>query len=522
MKNICLISMLFIFIDIAHSQIPENVIAIEDPAFNQYYYNKENIPKVHGKIINLNDKEIRDLKIDYTLVTPFEPFQKKKHCSLNSDGTFDLELDHAFPYQQIWLSVGDLVYTGLFANKNLQIKIDASIINSTQNRTEFIGPGLQFGGEDGPLNVYANSHTLFKYIEQNEIGKQIQRLLAYEPLESPLVMKKFDSLYAELFALDQEFVKENPSDFSWVIFNQRQSDYLGELCVKHWNKAMPNELLEKVKKHKSYTISNEGMLFYTYYFTYVNELVKRNRTLNKMPDDVELETLQTIQMLDSLHLPSKSDFLKMKFSSIDLKEKNIMLQTALSRISTNWCRDALMKEQVVTKEKLGNIQNILNESTILTDPQLGVPVMEMPFGAKLYKVDTGSAKDLLSNLRSYFKDKAIYIDFWATWCAPCIAEFPYSIKLKEATREHPIEFVYLCTSNSSSLEKWKSSIAEYKLSGTHIFVEQSIENELMDNFSLSSFPSYLFIDKNGNNKQGYLRPSILDAESFIKLIGNTP
>ncbi len=520
MKTIHLLIALLLFSSRAISQIPSGVISLEDAAFNPYYFNKENIPKVHGKVLNLTEKEIAELKVNYTLVTPLESYQQKKTCSLNSDGTFDLELDYAFPYQQIWLSVGDLFYSGIYANKDLSIEIDASVIKTNGKMTYLIGPGIRFSGTDGFLNESTNSHTLFKRNDQQAIIQKIQALVINQPANYNLFIKTYDSLFTLLNDLDLEYFQQHPSSFSWIISNQRKSEYLGNLCMLHLNQPMNPELFERVKNHKGYTVSNEDMLFYNYYFYYLDAMTKRKRTLQNAPDDLVAETLQTLKLLDSLHTPSKSDFLKIKFSSMDPEEHKVILQTALTEIKTDWCTEVVQQEFEKTQEKLAAIHNILGESKSLRDKNLGEPILEMPFGAKLYQVNSGNAKNLLSMLRSSFTNKALFVDFWATWCGPCISEFPYSKKLKEATKDQPIEFVYLCTSNSSNLEKWKSKIAEYKLSGIHIFVEESIENELMDLFSFSGFPSYLFIDTQGENKPGYYRPSMMDPEMLIKLIEN--
>jgi thiol-disulfide isomerase/thioredoxin len=46
--------------------------------------------------------------------------------------------------------------------------------------------------------------------------------------------------------------------------------------------------------------------------------------------------------------------------------------------------------------------------------------MEMPFGVKLYKNPYIKAQELLDNIKSLCKGKAIFIDFWSTWCSSCI------------------------------------------------------------------------------------------------------
>ena len=96
---------------------------------------------------------------------------------------------------------------------------------------------------------------------------------------------------------------------------------------------------------------------------------------------------------------------------------------------------------------------------------------------------------------------------------------PYSKQLHDDTKDLPVEFVYLCTSSNSSIEKWKTKIAELGIGGIHIFVEQNIENELMNLFSVSGFPSYVLIDSKGEYKPGAIsRMSHLDKDKLSELV----
>lgn len=40
-----------------------------------------------------------------------------------------------------------------------------------------------------------------------------------------------------------------------------------------------------------------------------------------------------------------------------------------------------------------------------------------------------TADDILSIVGDYEGEKPVLVNFWATWCAPCIEEFPYIMKL---------------------------------------------------------------------------------------------
>jgi thiol-disulfide isomerase/thioredoxin len=170
---------------------------------------------------------------------------------------------------------------------------------------------------------------------------------------------------------------------------------------------------------------------------------------------------------------------------------------------------------------LASIERSLNEVKSFTSyKNIGTPIAEIPFGAKLYKVENVDAEGLLSNIKASFNGKALILDFWATWCGPCLIDMPFSKKLHDEFKNDSIEFVYLCTSYGSDIEKWKTKIIEMQIGGTHLFVESSIESELMKLFYFGGFPSYAFIDKSGNYKAGAInRMSSLKKEELKKLMG---
>ncbi|SMO37478.1 TlpA family protein disulfide reductase [Gracilimonas mengyeensis] len=42
-----------------------------------------------------------------------------------------------------------------------------------------------------------------------------------------------------------------------------------------------------------------------------------------------------------------------------------------------------------------------------------------------------TADEILQKVEQYEGEKPVLVNFWATWCAPCIEEFPYILSLKE-------------------------------------------------------------------------------------------
>jgi thiol-disulfide isomerase/thioredoxin len=50
-----------------------------------------------------------------------------------------------------------------------------------------------------------------------------------------------------------------------------------------------------------------------------------------------------------------------------------------------------------------------------------------------------------------WQGKLLIINFWATWCAPCLKEIPEFIKLQEEYREHGLQFVGVAIDDRQSV-----------------------------------------------------------------------
>ena len=93
---------------------------------------------------------------------------------------------------------------------------------------------------------------------------------------------------------------------------------------------------------------------------------------------------------------------------------------------------------------------------------------------------------------SDYNGKFIFIDFWATWCGPCLAIYPtmenmfapYSDKIKIIT-----------VSIDDNIEQWKAKIPDLDTSWIHIHYKQDID--LKKYFFISSIPDNLLLSQDG-------------------------
>ena len=91
-----------------------------------------------------------------------------------------------------------------------------------------------------------------------------------------------------------------------------------------------------------------------------------------------------------------------------------------------------------------------------------------------------------------FAGKVVVLDFWATWCPPCRSSVP---ELKELSKKYSGDQLQLISiSADSDREKWQGYIAKKKMDWPQIWDSNSA---IRNAFGVSSFPTYLVIDRKG-------------------------
>jgi thiol-disulfide isomerase/thioredoxin len=88
-----------------------------------------------------------------------------------------------------------------------------------------------------------------------------------------------------------------------------------------------------------------------------------------------------------------------------------------------------------------------------------------------------------------YKGKVIYIDFWATWCGPCINEFKYLDQLKAQFADSNI--VFLSISVDENKDRWKEFMQ--KVNDAKYF--GIVSRDQISNYNLSAIPRVIIIDK---------------------------
>lgn len=124
-------------------------------------------------------------------------------------------------------------------------------------------------------------------------------------------------------------------------------------------------------------------------------------------------------------------------------------------------------------------------------------------------------RDQLISL-SDFRGKYVYMDFWGTWCWPCIESIPDSRDMQARFEENDqIVFLNIALEyDEENIQEWKEFLQKNDFPGIHVVAEKQFRNPQLKPYLIQAAPTYILIDPEGNIlKTRAKRPH--DAEDIL-------
>jgi len=106
-----------------------------------------------------------------------------------------------------------------------------------------------------------------------------------------------------------------------------------------------------------------------------------------------------------------------------------------------------------------------------------------------------SNEELFAAIMSNYKGKVALVDFWATWCAPCLNAIRMTEPLKnDVLKNDSLVFVYI-TGPSSPQNTWLQMLPEVK--GEHYRLDERQWAYVCSQFGITGIPSYVLLKSSG-------------------------
>ena len=116
-----------------------------------------------------------------------------------------------------------------------------------------------------------------------------------------------------------------------------------------------------------------------------------------------------------------------------------------------------------------------------------------------------------------FENSLVIINFWATWCAPCIEEMP-SLNRLQANKDFNNLKIIPINVGRDNIEKSKSFYKKLKINNLEIYFDEGIE--LANKFLLRGLPTTVFINKEGKEFARVIGFIDFDNKKIIKWLQN--
>lgn len=407
---------------------------------------------------------------------------------LGEDGSFSALVEVEEPFNEV-IMIYDNKYAELVVTpgQSLVMEGDAADMENT----------LHFSGEGAKQEDFITLHTK----EMNMAGyypRKIQQYLAL-PLDS--FRDAISTLYAQEMAflkaheenLPQDFINYWKNSFKYKnnYFLVVHSSYQKRIAAKA-GQTLPADFDAQSLKAlpKEY---NDELIGLTDYRNYVwNDFMARvalNSARGKDQQDVQRIQDSVITNAAKMMPPKTAEFAQA--SIINFMASNMAGERAAQLFQT-------FVKQHPKSMYTPYLTNMLKE---LNKMAAGSQAMDFEF-------TTTEGKTMkLSDL----KGKVVYIDFWASWCRPCIGEMPYSKQLREHYKDEK-NVVFLYVSIDEDAERWKMAMEKYDVQGMNTMDSGGWNGEIAKKYGIQSIPAYFLIDKQGNfATKSTPRPSNTDA-----------
>ncbi len=418
---------------------------------------------IAGKLGNTDSKEIK-LYFEDEVVSTSVVEDGSFHLFINSEVAKTYFFTSGKERFDLFLSPGDSVYV---AADSKDFKSTLIFEGDREAENKYLFDLVNFSSESGMNNVMElmklDKEAYFQ--KKNEFfGKQEERFIK---------LKSKNELHPDFLKMQEAFFDYNPLllDLEYPMYNA----YVNKISQDSvdFPREETNLALKQIDLNRSDLLNSKN---YTALVDRIisdeaNEILKQDTILKHDPDGYEKARLMAVDRL--LDNPAVKD--RIIFNTI---KPNLDYR---GPIHAKASYDKFMAEN----------QSPKLASRLKDTHDKWAPIMPGKEAPDFSFIDIEGEPVKLSDLRGTL----VYMDIWATWCGPCIAEHPHWDKMKEEYKDKPLSF--LTVSIDDNKEPWEKMVKTKKMDGLQWFTENAWQSDLAQHFKVNGIPRFILLDKDG-------------------------
>jgi len=291
-------------------------------------------------------------------------------------------------------------------------------------------------------------------------------------------------------------------------FNTKYMDKL-QVLIKETKLPVNYSMIENYLISKGVTFSESD-----------KEIIKVMKVYEKSEVSIKLQKLNTAVNHDSFNLFSSkhqdvsSDISNQKMIDAQLSnlKNKLGIETGITTdiiVSQNVCQGIVVKMTPISEYRLKLAKDqittpFIAEYLTISNQQTKdkIEANKKLVGSNENEVPQTVADSVLSSILKKYKGKVVYVDFWATWCGPCLGAIKNIKPFKDEMANENVVFVYI-TNQTSPKETWSNMIPGIK--GEHYRLSENEWNFLAAKYNISGIPRVMLVDKHGVIRNQELR-----------------
>lgn len=461
---------------------------------------------IKGKIENFSKEDsINELSVSSYDFLAFDKYKSNK-AKIDDNGNFELKFSTPNP-QVVWFRYKS--FTNLYVEPNSILSI--SFDGETKDRKEFLS-SMKFTGS------LSKENTLMQKFHANSTFDNEAYHKSYRSKKTPEAIFKFiDSAFSIKNKEIDKFIKENevPDNLKnwfevdkailpvkdllmYANFYFRPTD-----TTKNFKDNFPKFYIDKIEnirklKESDFVSDRIYTILPNYYNGFLGRSIKDEYNVEWKKIDSILYNKEILKLKKN---PVLFEVLVFDKLNNQFKNNDTIFYNKYKKLIDSTFKNTVYEKAI--QEKYTFVKNLIEN-----------PVL--PEKTELLTFATDNAQEIYDEIVKNANGKVIYIDNWATWCAPCKREFKEATpQLKKEVGDN-VEFIYLC--HQSDEGNYKPTISQYKIQGKHYFMTEVQTKNLIKLLNIKGFPTYNIIDKKGKLiHSGFeFRPSRPNTKKFLQ------
>lgn len=188
------------------------------------------------------------------------------------------------------------------------------------------------------------------------------------------------------------------------------------------------------------------------------------------------------------------------------EEFNQLTRTTVEANRANYFGALLLAQQLSYElsgqellDEIGKFSPEMQQTSVLTKlKQSAEQKLKTEEGQPYIDIEQPDADGENVSLKSVIENPAnkyTLVDFWASWCGPCMGEVPH---LKKTYEEfHPKGFEIYGVSLDKDREKWLGAVEQNGMNWIHVSSLDAFDNQAAKNYAVQAIPSNFLIDSEG-------------------------